>query len=85
MGAYSEAENLDYVFYDVLAIVVCGGIRHADPRGKAQDLHRLLGRNDGHCTRPTISAKGSVKFANAGGVRWRADLQTAARWITREK
>ena len=34
LGAYAESEDLDYVFYDVLGDVVCGGfaapLQHAD-------------------------------------------------------
>ena len=43
LGAYDESEKLDYVFYDVLGDVVCGGfampIRESKARG---NLYRLL-------------------------------------------
>ena len=48
----TKTENLDYVFYDVLGDVVCGGfampIRARQGPG---DLHRLLRRDDGHVRR----------------------------------
>ena len=49
LGAYAEGEALDYVFYDVLGDVVCGGFAMPIREGKSPgDLHRCLRRNDGH-------------------------------------
>jgi nitrogenase iron protein NifH len=36
LGAYDESENLDYVFYDVLGDVVCGGFAMPIRDGKAR-------------------------------------------------
>ncbi len=43
LGAYTD--DLDYVFYDVLGDVVCGGF--AMPIREAGDLHRSFRRDDG--------------------------------------
>ena len=39
LGAYAESEELDYVFYDVLGDVVCGGFAMPIREGKAQEIY----------------------------------------------
>lgn len=66
LGAYTE--DLDYVFYDVLGDVVCGGFAMPIREVKAQENHCRIGRNDGsvccqqHCRgfRNTLQAAAFV-------------------------
>ena len=39
LGAYHEDEQLDYVFYDVLGDVVCGGFAMPIREGKAEEIY----------------------------------------------
>ena len=39
LGAYDEDEQLDYVFYDVLGDVVCGGFAMPIREGKAEEIY----------------------------------------------
>jgi nitrogenase iron protein NifH len=39
LGAYDESEHLDYVFYDVLGDVVCGGFAMPIREGKAEEIY----------------------------------------------
>ena len=39
LGAYDEEQHLDYVFYDVLGDVVCGGFAMPMREGYAQDIY----------------------------------------------
>ena len=49
LGAYADSENLDYVFYDVLGDVVCGGFAMPIREGKAKEIYIVcLRRDDGH-------------------------------------
>ena len=69
MGAYSEAENLDYVFYDVLGDVVCGGFAMPIREGKAKEIYIVCSGEMMAMYAANNICKGIVKFANAGGVR----------------
>ncbi|MCQ7029634.1 nitrogenase reductase, partial [Escherichia coli] len=39
LGAYEEEKQLDYVFYDVLGDVVCGGFAMPIRDGKAEEIY----------------------------------------------
>ena len=42
LGAYNEAKGLDYVFYDVLGDVVCGGFAMPIREGKAEEIYIVV-------------------------------------------
>jgi nitrogenase iron protein NifH len=67
LGAY-EAE-LDYVFYDVLGDVVCGGFAMPMREGKAQEIYIVCSGEMMAMYAANNISKGIVKFAQAGGVR----------------
>jgi nitrogenase iron protein NifH len=69
LGAYSEAENLDYVFYDVLGDVVCGGFAMPIREGKAKEIYIVCSGEMMAMYAANNICKGIVKFAQAGGVR----------------
>ena len=68
LGAY-ESENLDYVFYDVLGDVVCGGFAMPIREGKAQEIYIVCSGEMMAMYAANNICKGIVKFAQAGGVR----------------
>jgi nitrogenase iron protein NifH len=67
LGAY-DAE-LDYVFYDVLGDVVCGGFAMPIREGKAQEIYIVCSGEMMAMYAANNISKGIVKFAEAGGVR----------------
>lgn len=69
LGAYSEDENLDYAFYDVLGDVVCGGFAMPIREGKAQEIYIVVSGEMMAMYAANNICKGIVKFAEAGGVR----------------
>jgi nitrogenase iron protein NifH len=69
LGAYSESEALDYVFYDVLGDVVCGGFAMPIREGKAQEIYIVVSGEMMAMYAANNICKGIVKFAEAGGVR----------------
>ncbi len=69
LGAYSEDQNLDYVFYDVLGDVVCGGFAMPIREGKAQEIYIVVSGEMMAMYAANNICKGIVKFAQAGGVR----------------
>jgi len=69
LGAYSEDENLDYVFYDVLGDVVCGGFAMPMREGKAQEIYIVVSGEMMAMYAANNICKGIVKFAESGGVR----------------
>ncbi|THB79603.1 MAG: nitrogenase iron protein [Desulfobacteraceae bacterium] len=69
LGAYSEDENLDYVFYDVLGDVVCGGFAMPIREGKAQEIYIVVSGEMMAMYAANNICKGIVKFAQSGGVR----------------
>jgi nitrogenase iron protein NifH len=69
LGAYSAEENLDYVFYDVLGDVVCGGFAMPIREGKAQEIYIVCSGEMMAMYAANNICKGIVKFAQAGGVR----------------
>jgi len=69
LGAYTESEDLDYVFYDVLGDVVCGGFAMPMREGKAQEIYIVLSGEMMAMYAANNICKGIVKFAETGGVR----------------
>lgn len=66
-GAYDE--NLDFVFYDVLGDVVCGGFAMPIRENKAQEIYIVCSGEMMAMYAANNIAKGIVKYANSGGVR----------------
>ncbi len=69
LGAYAESEGLDYVFYDVLGDVVCGGFAMPIREGKAQEIYIVVSGEMMAMYAANNICKGIVKYAEAGGVR----------------
>ncbi len=69
LGAYEESEGLDYVFYDVLGDVVCGGFAMPIRQGKAQEIYIVCSGEMMAMYAANNICKGIRKFADAGGVR----------------
>lgn len=67
LGAYTE--DLDYVFYDVLGDVVCGGFAMPIREGKAKEIYIVASGEMMALYAANNIAKGIQKFANKGGVR----------------
>jgi nitrogenase iron protein NifH len=66
-GAYSE--DLDFVFYDVLGDVVCGGFAMPIRENKAQEIYIVCSGEMMAMYAANNIAKGIVKYANSGSVR----------------
>jgi len=69
LGAYDEDKSLDYVFYDVLGDVVCGGFAMPIREGKAKEIYIVCSGEMMAMYAANNICKGIVKFAEAGGVR----------------
>lgn len=69
LGAYEADKELDYVFYDVLGDVVCGGFAMPMREGKAQEIYIVVSGEMMAMYAANNICKGIVKFAEAGGVR----------------
>jgi nitrogenase iron protein NifH len=69
LGAYDEQHKLDYVFYDVLGDVVCGGFAMPIREGKAKEIYIVCSGEMMAMYAANNICKGIVKFAEAGGVR----------------
>jgi nitrogenase iron protein NifH len=69
LGAYSYTIGLDYVFYDVLGDVVCGGFAMPIRDGKAKEIYIVVSGEMMAMYAANNICKGIVKFAEAGGVR----------------
>ena len=67
LGAYED--DLDYVFYDVLGDVVCGGFAMPIREGKAQDIYIVCSGEMMALYAANNISKGIMKYANTGGVR----------------
>lgn len=67
LGAYTE--DLDYVFYDVLGDVVCGGFAMPIREGKAQEIYIVASGEMMALYAANNIAKGIAKYAQKGGVR----------------
>lgn len=69
LGAYEEDQKLDYVFYDVLGDVVCGGFAMPIREGKAEEIYIVVSGEMMAMYAANNICKGIVKFADSGGVR----------------
>jgi len=69
LGAYQESQELDYVFYDVLGDVVCGGFAMPIREGKAQEIYIVCSGEMMAMYAANNICKGVLKYAEAGGVR----------------
>ncbi len=69
LGAYDASHSLDYVFYDVLGDVVCGGFAMPIREGKAEEIYIVCSGEMMAMYAANNICKGIVKFAEAGGVR----------------
>lgn len=67
LGAYTP--DLDYVFYDVLGDVVCGGFAMPIREGKAQEIYIVASGEMMAMYAANNISKGIMKFALTGGVR----------------
>lgn len=67
LGAYTN--DLDYVFYDVLGDVVCGGFAMPIREGKAQEIYIVASGELMALYAANNIAKGISKYAMTGGVR----------------
>jgi len=65
-GAY---EDLDYVCYDVLGDVVCGGFAMPIRQGKAQEIYIVTSGEMMAMYAANNIARGVLKYAHSGGVR----------------
>ncbi len=66
-GAYEE--DLDFVFYDVLGDVVCGGFAMPIRENKAQEIYIVVSGEMMAMYAANNISKGIVKYANSGSVR----------------
>ncbi len=69
LGAYDEDKQLDYVFYDVLGDVVCGGFAMPIRDGKADEIYIVCSGEMMAMYAANNICKGITKFAQAGTVR----------------
>ncbi|MDR1655742.1 MAG: nitrogenase iron protein [Treponema sp.] len=67
LGAYTD--DLEYVFYDVLGDVVCGGFAMPIREGKAKEIYIVASGEMMALYAANNIAKGIQKFAAKGGVR----------------
>jgi nitrogenase iron protein NifH len=67
LGAYTP--DLDYVFYDVLGDVVCGGFAMPIREGKAREIYIVASGEMMAMYAANNISKGVMKFADSGGVR----------------
>lgn len=67
LGAYTE--DLDYVFYDVLGDVVCGGFAMPIREGKAEEIYIVASGEMMAMYAANNISKGIQKYANTGGTR----------------
>jgi nitrogenase iron protein NifH len=67
LGAYTD--DLDYVFYDVLGDVVCGGFAMPIREGKAQEIYIVASGELMAMYAANNICKGIKKYAETGGVR----------------
>jgi len=67
LGAYED--DLDYVFYDVLGDVVCGGFAMPIREGKAEEIYIVASGEMMAMYAANNIAKGVLKFADSGGTR----------------
>lgn len=69
LGAYDKENELDYVFYDVLGDVVCGGFAMPIREGKAEEIYIVCSGEMMAMYAANNICKGILKFAETGVVR----------------
>ena len=69
LGAYDDEHELDYVFYDVLGDVVCGGFAMPIREGKAEEIYIVLSGEMMAMYAANNISKGIKKYAESGKVR----------------
>ncbi len=67
LGAYTD--DLDYVFYDVLGDVVCGGFAMPIREGKAKEIYIVASGEMMALYAANNISKGIARYARQGGVR----------------
>lgn len=67
LGAYTD--DLDFVFYDVLGDVVCGGFAMPIREGKAQEIYIVASGEMMALYAANNISKGIARYAKTGGVR----------------
>lgn len=67
LGAYTD--DLDYVFYDVLGDVVCGGFAMLIREGKAKEIYIVVSGEMMALYAANNISKGIARYAKQGGVR----------------
>lgn len=67
LGAYTD--DLDYVFYDVLGDVVCGGFAMPIREGKAKEIYIVASGEMMALYAANNIAKGIARYARTGGAR----------------
>lgn len=67
LGAYTD--DLDYVFYDVLGDVVCGGFAMPIREGKAREIYIVASGEMMALYAANNICKGIARYARTGGVR----------------
>lgn len=67
LGAYTD--DLDFVFYDVLGDVVCGGFAMPIREGKAQEIYIVASGEMMALYAANNISKGIARYARTGGVR----------------
>lgn len=68
LGAYTD--DLEYVFYDVLGDVVCGGFAMPIREGKAKEIYIVASGEMMAMYAANNICKGIQKYANTGGTRF---------------
>jgi len=69
LGAYDDDKNLDYVFYDVLGDVVCGGFAMPIRDGKAEEVYIVVSGEMMAMYAANNICKSISKFGKVGTVR----------------
>ena len=69
LGAYEDDKHLDYVFYDVLGDVVCGGFAMPIRDGKAEEIYIVCSGEMMAMYAANNICKGIMKYAQSGTVR----------------
>ncbi len=69
LGAFDDEWDLDYVFYDVLGDVVCGGFAMPIRDGKAEEIYIVCSGEMMAMYAANNICKGILKYADTGGVR----------------
>ncbi|PKM78319.1 MAG: nitrogenase iron protein [Firmicutes bacterium HGW-Firmicutes-15] len=82
LGAYSD--DLDYIFYDVLGDVVCGGFAMPIREGKAREIYIVTSGELMSLYAANNICKGITKFAATGGARL-GGIICNSRWINKEE